>query len=252
MRFCVAVPCFFKNEDFAEAIRKIGALGFDAAETYNWKSLDLDAVRAACDEMGVELISICTSDFGLTVPGNREKYLSCLRESCEAAKKLGARKLITQSGPDTGEPRDVQHGRMVSLLRDCAPILKEYDITLMIEPLNTYVNHPDIYLWSSAEAFDIIKEVDSPHVRVIFDIYHQQIMEGNILPNILNNLEYIAHLHSAGTDGRHELWLGESNYEYIFEKIDSSGYIGACGLEYGPTLPPKESLLLTREKYLNT
>ena len=249
MRFCVAVPCFFGNMDFCEAIRKIGALGFDAAETYNWKALDLDAVRRTCDETGVELMSICTSDFGLTRPENRENYLSCLRESCEAAKKLGVKRLITQGGKNTGAPREDQHACIVETLNACLPVLEEYGVTLMLEPLNTYVNHPDCYLWSSAEAFDIIKEVGSPFVRVIFDIYHQQIMEGNILPNVLNNLEYIAHLHSAGTDGRHELWLGESNYEYIFEAIDKSGYTGACGLEYGPTLPSEESLRLTKERY---
>ena len=68
MRLCVAVPGFFKNDDFCTAIRKIGALGFDAAETYNWKELDLDAVRAVCEETGVELMSICTSCFELTSP----------------------------------------------------------------------------------------------------------------------------------------------------------------------------------------
>ena len=249
MRLCVAVPCFFKNDDFCSAIRKIGEMGFDAAETYNWKELDLDAVRAVCDETGVELISICTSCFELTSPEYREKYLTQLRESCEAAKKLGVKQLITQGGKNTGAPRKDQHRSMVETLRACVPILEEYGVTLMLEPLNTYVNHPDSYLWSSVEAFDVVKEVASEHVRVIFDIYHQQIMEGNILPNILNNLEYVAHIHVAGTDGRHEPWLGENNFEYIFDAIDKAGYTGVCGLEYGPTLPPEESLRLAKERY---
>lgn len=249
MRLCVAVPGFFKNDDFCTAIRKIGALGFDAAETYNWKVLDLDAVRAVCEETGVELMSICTSCFELTSPESREKYLTCLRESCEAAKRLGVKRLITQGGRNTGEPREDQHKSIVETLHACVPILEEYGMTLMIEPLNTYVDHKSSYLWSSAEAFDIVKEVGSRHVRVIFDIYHQQIMEGNILSNILNNLEYIAHLHAAGTDGRHELWLGENNFEYIFDAIDNAGYTGVCGLEYGPILPPEESLKLAKERY---
>jgi len=81
MRYCVPVPCFFGKEDFCEAIRKIGALGFDCAETYGWKNLDLDKVRAACEESGVELLSMCTTEFGMTLPDNQDKWLDGLRES---------------------------------------------------------------------------------------------------------------------------------------------------------------------------
>jgi hydroxypyruvate isomerase len=249
MRLCVAIPCFFGNLDFWDALRKTRELGFDAAETYDWRALDLPRVQATIDESGVELLSMCTTDFRLTVPEARAEYLAGLRESCEAAVQLGVRRLITQGGPDTGAPREVQHAAMVETLKACHPILEHYGVTLMLEPLNTYVNHPGVYLWSSVEAFDIVRESESPYAKVIFDIYHQQIMEGNILSNVKNNLPYIAHLHAAGSDGRHELWLGENQYEYIFAEIDKAGYAGACGLEYLPTLPPVESLLAAKARY---
>ena len=249
MRLCVAIPCFFGNEDFCRSLRIARELGYDAAETYNWKALNPDSVRATCEEIGIELMSICTSDFRLTVPEARQDYLAALKESCEAAKKLGVKRLITQGGPDTGVARELQHACMVETLNACKPILNEYGITLMLEPLNTYVNHPGVYLWSSAEAFDICREVNDPHVKVIYDIYHQQIMEGNIIPSVVKNLDLIEHLHSAGSDGRNELWLGENDYKYIFDAIDKAGYKGACGLEYRPTLPPLESLRLAKERY---
>jgi hydroxypyruvate isomerase len=138
---------------------------------------------------------------------------------------------------------------MVETLNACKPILEEYGITLMLEPLNLQVNHPGVYLASSPEAFDICREVDSPYVKVIYDIYHQQITEGNILRNVKANLDLIAHMHSAGSDGRNELWLGENDYNYIFNEIDKMGYKGACGLEYRPTLPAEESLKLALERY---
>ena len=78
MRLCVPVPCFFRNTEFPDAIRKIGELGFTAAETYNWKSLDLDAVRAACEESGVELLSMCTTEFRMTDPQYRDLWLAGL------------------------------------------------------------------------------------------------------------------------------------------------------------------------------
>ena len=235
--------------DFCEAIRRVAALGYDAAETYKWKDLDLDAVRKTLDETGVELLSMCTTEFKLTDPAYREAWVEGLRESCIAAKKLGVKRLITQVGKDTGATREAQHASIVAGLKAGAPILEEYGVTVMIEPLNTYVNHPGYYLWSSAEAFEIIKEVNHPNVKVIFDIYHQQVMEGNIIPNILSNLEHIAHLHGAGHPGRHEMQNGESDYRVIMKAVDEAGYTGALGLEYSPLLDPIESLKKAKEIY---
>ena len=249
MRLCVPVPCFFKNIPFEDAIRRIKELGFDAAETYNWKSLDLDAVKKALDETGVELLSMCTTEFRLTDPAYRQAWLDGLKESCEAANKLGVKKLITQVGQDTGAPREEQHAAIVETLKLAKPILEKAQVTIMIEPLNTYVNHPGYYLWSAVEGFEIVREVDSPYVKVVYDIYHQQVMEGNIIPNVTGNLDCIAHLHAAGHPGRHEMQYGESDYKVIFAAIDKAGYTGACGLEYGPLLPPEESLIIAKHIY---
>lgn len=249
MRFCVPIPCFFGNMPFQDAIRRVKELGFDAVETYDWKNLDMDAVRAACEETGVELLSMCTTEFRMTDPAFRSLWLEGLKESCEAAKKLGVGKLITQVGPDTGAERAVQHEAIVQTLKDAKPILDTYGVVLMLEPLNTYINHPGYYLTSSAEAFDIVREVDHPCVKIVFDIYHQQVMEGNIISNVTNNLDCIAHLHAAGNPGRNELQYGEINYHAIFDAIDKAGYTGACGLEYFSLLPPEESLLETKRLY---
>ena len=250
MRICIPVPCFVGKMDFCEAIAKIAQLGFDAAETYNWKSLDLDAVRNACEQSGVELLSMCTTEFNMTNPAKREDWLNGLKESCAAAKRVGASKLITQVGADTGEERARQHDSIVAALKQAKPILEDSGVTIMIEPLNIYVNHPGYYLWSSREAFEIIHEVGHPLVKVVYDIYHQQVMEGNIIPSITQNLDCIAHLHSAGHPGRHELQFGENDYKVICAAVDKAGYTGACGLEYGPTMDSVESLKEFRRIYL--
>ena len=249
MRLCVPIPCFFGNIDFCDAIRKVAALGYDAIETYNWKGLDLDKVKNTLDENGVELLSMCTTEFRMTSPEHRGLWLEGLKESCKAANRLGVKKLITQVGQDTGAPREEQRASIVAALNAAKPILEDYGVTIMPEPLNTYVNHPGYYLWSSVEAFDIIREVDHPSVKLIYDIYHQQVMEGNIIPSITKNLDLIAHLHSAGHPGRHELQFGENDYKVIFDAIDKAGYTGACGLEYSPLMDPIESLKIAKEKY---
>ena len=249
MKLCVAIPCFFKGVDFCDAIRTCAALGYDTVETYNWKDLDLTAVRKTLDETGVNLTSMCTTEFRLTDPAYRTLWLAGLRESCVAAQKLGVPHLITQVGADTGAPREEQHASIVEGLRAGTPILEEYGVTLMIEPLNTYVNHPGYYLWSAVEGFEIIREVNHANVKLIFDIYHQQVMEGNIIPNITNNLDCIAHLHGAGHPGRNELQYGENDYRVIMAAVDKAGYTGALGLEYKPLLAPIESLQEARRIY---
>ena len=108
----------------------------------------------------------------------------------------------------------------------------------MIEPLNTLVDHPGYYLTQSAEAFDIIDAVDSQHVKVIYDIYHQQIMEGNLIPTITQNINRIGHFHSAGHPGRHELDCGEINYPDIIQAIAQTEYKGWFGVEYFPQQDP--------------
>ena len=255
MRPCVVLPCFFKNTDFCHAVKKVAAIGYDAVELWGWGGIDPVCAKATLDETGVELISLCTTEFRLNNPEYREAFLDGLKRTCEFASLLGAKRIITQVGNDMGDDRLVQQRAIIDGLKAAAPILEKHGITLMIEPLNTLFDHKGYYLTSSGEAFDIVREVNSPYVKVIFDIYHQQITEGNIIPNIVNNLQYIAHLHGAGHPGRHEIWLGESNYEAIIDAVDKAGYEGALGLEYFPTLDAEKSLcealkLFKKEKAL--
>lgn len=250
MRFDIPVPCFYGGDDFETALLKIKSLGFDAVETYNWKHLDLDRVRSVCAENGITFVSMCTTEFRLTDAAYRTAWLDGLKETVAAAKRVGVKKLITQVGNDTGAPRAEQHENIVTTLKMAKSVLEDSGVTVMIEPLNHLYDHKGYYLWSSLEAFDIIREVDCEFVKVIYDIYHQQITEGNIINNIRDNLDCIAHLHCAGHPGRHELQLGENDYKVIFDAIDKTGYNGYCGLEYGPTMSPEESLNKFKEIYL--
>ena len=246
MKLCVPIPCFFGGLPFEAAVEKVAALGYEYVEIYDWKQLDPVSAARALAESGVTLVSMCTTEFSLTDPARRGLWLNGIRESCEAASVLGVQKLITQVGSDTGAPRAEQRRSIVEGLKAGAEILEAAGVTVMIEPLNVKVDHPGYYLTSSAEAFGIVREAGSPNVKMVFDIYHQQISEGNIIPNITRNLDCIAHLHAAGHPGRHELQCGENDYKNIFAAVDNAGYTGACGLEYNPLLDPVESLAAAR------
>lgn len=249
MRLSVCIPMFFKTLPLAEAIQKVAELGYDACEAWKIKEgEDLEAAAAACKQYGVDFLAICTDCFDCT-GGNVEAYVDGVRSAAEKAHVLGAKMLISQVGKDTGSPAAEQHDNIVRCLKAAIPVLEEYGLTIVIEPLNTLVNHPGYYLWSSAEGFEILKKVDHPRVKMVYDIYHQQVMEGNLIANITENLPLIGHLHAAGCPGRNELNRGEINYQNIFAAIDAAGYEEACALEYRPLLPPEESLALTRKLF---
>jgi hydroxypyruvate isomerase len=121
-------------------------------------------------------------------------------------------------------------------------MLEDTGITLVIEPLNELVDHVGYYLVRSKEAFEIIDEVDSLRVKVVYDIYHQQISEGQLIANIAANIGKIAHFHAAGNPGRHELNIGELHYPSILAAIGETDYDGYVGLEYWPVNDPLAGL----------
>lgn len=241
---------FFKNTPLHEAIKTCSQLGYDAVEM--WKAPDgaeLDAAADACARYGVEFIAICTDAFSMTADGDLPFYLAGLETACAKAKRLGVKKLISQVGADTSAPRERQRGNIVRCLTAAAPVLEENGLTLVIEPLNTLVDHKGYYLVSAAEGFEIVRQVGSARVKLLYDVYHQQVSEGNIIANITAGIDLIGHLHAAGCPGRHELQSGELDYKRVFAAADAAGYEGVCALEYKPTLPPLESLAETRRLF---
>ena len=113
-------------------------------------------------------------------------------------------------------------------------MLEAAEVTLVIEPLNELIDHAGYYLVHSDEAFQIVDEVASDRVKVVFDIYHQQISEGQLIANITSNIDKIGHFHAAGNPGRNELTSGELHYPSIFQAISETGFTGFVGLEYWP------------------
>jgi hydroxypyruvate isomerase len=229
-------------KDSGAALEAVKAAGFSNFEFWTWKNRNMDALAQKAKDLGLNCVCFCTKFFNLTDPGQRETFLEGLKESLVQAKKANALSLITQSGNDTGAVRPFQHRSMVAGLKAAAPLLEEAGITLLLEPLNGKVNHPGIYLESSDEGFEIIREVGSPNVKILFDIYHQQITEGDIIRRMTSNIDLIGHIHCAGNPGRHELDSGELDYGQIFKALESAAYKGYAGIEYFPAESPTEGL----------
>lgn len=236
MRYSVCLNALFGGVPLHEAIGLARAAGADTCEFWSWEGADLDRVEQALAEHGMQLAGMCTRSFTLTDPALRADYLDGLRASLPVAKRLHCPALITQVGPALAHlSRAEQHRSIVDGLKACVPLLEEAQVTLLVEPLNALVNHPGYYLTRSDEAFHIVREVNSPFVRVLFDIYHQQITEGNLIANLTANAEWIGHIHAAGCPGRHEPFrASEIHYPAVLHALEEAGYKGFIGLEYIP------------------
>lgn len=236
MYYSVCASAVFSGMNLIDALEKIRESGAKVYEIWGWWDQDVDALAKAQRENGLRLAAMCTKGFVLNDPARRDEYLDGLKQSVEAAKKLGCSTLISQVGQAIeGASREEQHASIVDGLRACVPVLEEAGMTLVIEPLNVLVNHIGYYLAESKEAFEIVREVGSANVKVLYDVYHQQITEGNLIATITENIADIGHIHIAGVPGRHEvLGANEINYAAVLAALKDAGYAGAIGLEYFP------------------
>jgi len=243
MKLSVCLDAVFRGRDFLESMKQVKDLGINAIEFWAWWNKDLDGIQKLKDTLGLEIATFCTRMISLVDHSVRDEYLRGLEESIQVAQRLNCKKLITQVGNELPSvSREKQHQALVDGLKECVPLLEKANITLLVEPLNILVDHKGYYLFSSDEAFQIIDEVNSPYVKVLYDIYHQQIMEGHLIYRITHNIDKIGHFHAAGNPGRHELTIGEIHYKNVIDAIKNTGYTGYFGLEYRPVKDPVQGL----------
>ena len=236
LRPSVCIDAVFEGQSFQDACRAVRAAGIPAIEFWGWWDKDLDLLQEAQQQNELAISACCTKFISLVNPAERSAYVDGVGESIEAAHVLGTNILISQVGDfREGVPRVAQHESLVEGLQEVTPLLEQAGVTLVIEPLNERVNHSGYYLVRSDEAFQIIDEVNSNNIKVVFDIYHQQISEGDLIENIRKSIEKIGHFHAAGNPGRHELQKGEIAYPYVFQQIRATGFTGYVGLEYWPS-----------------
>jgi hydroxypyruvate isomerase len=131
---------------------------------------------------------------------------------------------------------------MVRAFKRMAQAAKDHGVQLVVEPLNPLVDHKGIWLTTLAQAMDIVQEVDSPNVKILCDLYHQQVTEGNLIANLTRYTPWIGHFHAAGVPGRHELVGGELDSRAILAAIKKTSYTGYVGLEFSPTMGEEAAL----------
>lgn len=228
---------------FLDGMQVAKDAGMDGIEFWSWWDKDINAIAAKKDALGLEISTFLTKPVSLGEPGKQDEFLEELEKSIAVAKRLDCPSLIAQAGyVQPFLPQSAFRRNMLDTLRTAAPILENAGITLVVEPLNTKVDHGGYFLSTSEDSFGLVERVGSPNVKILFDIYHQQITEGNVLSNIRDNLESIGHMHAAANPGRGEITGGELDYRSIFSAVTAMGYQGWMGLEYRPTRDVSEGL----------
>lgn len=232
----VCIEMVFADRPIAERIQLSAEAGADAIEFWGWKEKDLDEIERICENVDVKISAMIGSDAALTNPDQIEKAVTNIRESIETAETYNCPNLIITVGPEQDSvPRSKQQDSIVNVLSQVASEAERAGVTLGVEPLNTAIDHPDYYLFSAEEGLEIIDRVDSPAVRLLFDVYHQQITEGDVTRTLTEHLEDISHVHIADNPGRQEPATGELNYEYIINSLVKEGYEEYIGCEFRPS-----------------
>lgn len=183
-----------------------------------------------------------------------DAVLKDIKDSVEVAKRVNAKWMTVVPGNVDESPRDrlaegYQTANVIELLRRCADIFEPHGMVMVLEPLNWYANHGGTFLQGSPQAYAICKAVNSPACKILFDIYHQQITEGNLIVNIDNCWDEIGYFQSGDNPGRKEPGTGEINYLNVFKHIHSKDFNGVIGMEHGNSKPGKEGDLAVIEAY---
>ena len=179
----------------------------------------------------------------------RSEFLEDIKKSVEVAKRVNAQWMTVVPGhADLKKSMGYQTANVVESLKLAADILEPHDLVMVLEPLN-FRDHPGLFLTESPQAYEICKAVNSPACKILFDIYHQQIQEGNLIPNIENCWNEIAYFQIGDNPGRKEPTTGEINYKNVFRYIHNKGYSGILGMEHGNSQSGKEGELAVIEAY---
>tara|TARA_Y100000768_G_C23957941_1_gene673754 strand:+ start:660 stop:1574 length:915 start_codon:yes stop_codon:yes gene_type:complete len=179
----------------------------------------------------------------------REEFLDYIKKAIPIAKRVNAKWVTVVPGHiDSRQNKAYQTANVIESLKQACELLEPHGIVMVLEPLN-FRDHPGLFLSESPQAFEICKAVDSPSCKILFDIYHQQIQEGNLIPNIEKCWDEIGYFQIGDNPGRKEPTTGEINYTNVFKLIHSRGFKGILGMEHGNFTRGKEGELEVIKAY---
>ena len=239
----------FKNtvgDDPIDQINYMADLGFRAFEDNGMSSRSVDLqnkISKTLENRGMKMGVFVAHKIYWNKPNlssgdddYRNEFLNYIENSVKVAKRVNAKWMTVVPGHlDLRKDMSYQTSNVVETLKRACDILEPHGLVMVLEPLN-FRDHPGLFLTESPQAFQICKAVDSPSCKILFDIYHQQIQEGNLIPNIDDTWDEIAYFQIGDNPGRKEPTTGEINYKNVFKFIYEKGFDGILGMEHGNSI----------------
>ncbi|BAO76125.1 hydroxypyruvate isomerase family protein [Winogradskyella sp. PG-2] len=249
------------SENLFDQIRFMHQMGFRSYEDNEMRHRPIDEQKAISSlmqglnmRMGVFVAHKIYWDKPNLASGDktyRLEFLDDIKNSIEVAKRINAKWMTVVPGHvDLRLDDDYQTANVIESLKQASSLLEPHGIVMVLEPLN-FRDHPGLFLSESPQAYQICKAVDSPSCKILFDIYHQQIQEGNLIPNIEATWDEIGYFQIGDNPGRNEPSTGEINYKNVFKHIYDKGYKGILGMEHGNSIDGKKGELSVIEAYKN-
>jgi hydroxypyruvate isomerase len=237
-KFAVNIEMWFRKVmPFHRRIEEAARLGFQAVEMWPYEGRDLKAIADTCQKFKVELVQFTAWGFtpGLNEVRNHNRFIEKLEEACKVAAQLNCRMMCVVAGNDVaGMTQKEMHDNVITALRRAAPIADKHNVTLILEPMNIRVDHKGHCLYGSDPTLRIIRAVDSRRVKMLADLYHLQITEGDLCGHLRDNYNHVAYYQIADHPGRNEPGTGEINYTRVLKQLHDLGYRGHVGLECRP------------------
>lgn len=245
----------FSELDFYDRIGAVGDCGINTVEFWKWTNKDVDKVKRLLDEnkMKLSVFNIDSTDEvlsydlsrGILNSGRAEEFVAALCESIPTYKKLGAFAMIVL----IGENAPYCEENVLKCLNAAKPICEEENVTLVIEPLND-IDRAGYSMPYAKPVFKLLKKVNSPNIKMLYDIYHQSMTGDFSMEDIRKNIDLIGHFHVADSPGRHEPGTGKVDYVKILSEISALPYSGYIGLEYRATKNDGKTFGFLRESKL--
>ncbi|RJP63934.1 MAG: AP endonuclease [Candidatus Abyssobacteria bacterium SURF_17] len=253
VEFSLCIEMIFPELPPVERLESVAAAGFQSVEIWDWKNKDLSKFAARCATLGLHVTNMSGQRSGSLVDANDFRtYSDEVSASIGVAKQLCCPNLMLLTnplGPDGtvlhSYPHISEHVKRencVRALSQLARLADSHGVHLLLEPLNTRIDHPGYWLDDADAAFEVIREVNHPNVRLLYDLYHMRAMGRNLFSDIEEHLSLIGYFHAADFPGRHEPGTGTIDFPSILRLLDSLGYDGTLGFELSPTASSEQAL----------
>jgi len=256
IKLSVMLWTVYRDSPFEQRMEKVAEAGYHAAELVRefekWSDDDYRRFNARKRSLGITFDATAGVWKGIADPAARDGFLADLKAFLGVAEKLECPGVIVLSGDRIENlAHQAQHDACVEALKRAAEIAARQDVTLLLENIDPEEN-PRYFLTSVAEGFEIVRKVDHPRVKFLYDFYHEQIAEGNLIEKLEKNIDDVGLVHIADVPGRHQPGTGEINYENIFRKLAELKYANYAAMEFEPVGDAVAALRSAREMVVHS